>query len=322
MSAAKLKLPDAHAMAVAKARLKAWWNGEAFDPASVPTEETPPEAPPEAPTPADAPASAEATLFTPDAPAPVSEAETADPRLAALARCWGAGRVFPGDKTSDALHPARLGLKATDMLGVIGPGLAAPILALAHTHPGPIQALEWREETRNALTAGLKAASAPSRILSVPFDLETGQLPADGFDGLVVLEAFAYCGNPSRLAVQMARSLKAGAGAVVDTYVGEPGPHAGPAFASAFAEPQLLPRKQLEALLFEAGFKIEADEDETDAHVSLAKEGFKALAAALDGGLSPAGLKEAAWEAETWRARLALLQQGRLERRLYTLRKR
>lgn len=295
-------LPSKRDLAIAKAKLSAWWQGADFDPASIPDD---------APTP-DRTNGADDLLFDGDDPAGT------EPRLLALQRFWGDGRLFPGDSAIEALAPVRVGAAASGVLGVFGPGLIGPVSAMAVAHPGAIQVYEWRDSAVQALAAGLARGGLKSRVKAQLFDLETSHLQADSIDGLVCLDAFSFCGHPARLAVQFAKALKPGCGAVIETYVGAPGPHLAAGFASAFLEPQILAAETLNGLLFEAGFRIESDEDVTEDHLALAGAGIRRLAETLSDppSLTALALREIAWEAETWRARKALLNHGALERRL------
>ncbi|MGE0044167.1 MAG: hypothetical protein AB7T08_00260 [Hyphomonadaceae bacterium] len=299
---------------MARARFRAWWEGEEFDEAAaaaafeqaandVEPEPTPPEGEPDI--------FAEEPLELP-------------PRLAALAKLWGEGRVAPGDETAEALEPARLGLEANGVLAVLGPGLVAPLKALAGAHQGEIAAFEWRDETRGTLHEMLKRANL-SRIVPAPLDLDTWAPAAETYDGILSLDEFTYAANAPRLAVQIAKALKPGACAVIETYCAVPTPALPPAFAASFAEPQLRPAGDIAEVLTDAGLTVEANEDLSAEHGELARNGFKrleaALAEAVGEGLDPNVMREIAWEAEAWRERLKLLAQKRLERRRLIVRK-
>jgi SAM-dependent methyltransferase len=296
-------LPSKRDLAIAKAKLSAWWQGAEFDPASVVVDADP------APEKDDA---AEDLLFEGDDPS------HSEPRLAALQRFWGEGRLSPGDSAAEALLPVRAGVPASGLLGVFGPGLVGPVSAMAVAHPGQIQTYDWRDIAVPGLLAGIKRGGLRSRVKAQLFDLETSALQADSLDGVVCLDAFSYCGHPARLAVQLAKALKPGCGAVIETYVGQPGPHLAAGFASAFLEPQIVAAETLTELLFEAGLRIESDDDITAEHLDLARAGMRRLAESLSDPppLTALALREIAWEAETWRARKAMLSANVLARRL------
>lgn len=300
---------DKRARALSTARFKAWWNGQNFDETAF-----------EAEIAAAMEATANDAVAGKAGGAPTGEADLfdpePDPRITALELVWGDARLTPGDDTMEELAAARVATPDEGLFAVSGVGLAAPVLAVAQGFPGRIAVFEWRAETRAALTARLKAAGLAERAPVKAFDLETGHYGDDTLDGLLSVDDFTFCENPARLAVQIARSLKPGCGAVIEAYTATPGPDLAPAFASAFAEPQLHSTAKVGELLFEAGLRIEEEEDLTALHVEWARAGFQRLKTSLDGvKLKPRGLQELAWEMETWRARLRLLDARRMERR-------
>jgi hypothetical protein len=304
--ALKLPLPklDKRGVAIARARFAAWWEGADFDPAAA-------AAAFEAQAAAAAnDAGVEADLFKLEAP-PV------DLRLEALQRIWGEGRVLPGDAAVEATFPTKLELSTTAQLAVFGPGLAAPVAALAQTHLGELKVSEWREETQAYLKFGVAKAGLDKRVAVSAIDLETFAAPVGSFEGLVSFDDFTYADNGARLAQQIAKALKPKASAVIETYAALPGGDLSPAFATAFSEPHLRASGDIQNLLSETGLTIVAHDDVTDEHLANARAGFKRLADALAEGppLAPGAGRELAWEAEAWRVRMRLLATRRLERR-------
>lgn len=309
MAVALKALFDKRKLALTRARFRAWWEGDEFDEAA---------------------ALAEIEAHLTEEPANDAEAELFDepeyempPRLEALSTLWGAGRVRPGDATADALQPARLGLEPEGLLAVLGPGLAAPLIALADAHPGKIEAFEWREEAIEALKHGVQKAQLGDRVSVTRIDLEAHVFTPGAYDGLLSTDDFAYCGYPPHLAQQIMKCLKPGACAVLEAYVGLRGEELAAAFASSFAEPQVRAHGDLLQFFTDAGLALEADEDLTDEFLAAARGSFKELGVRLSeaGNLQPAAARELAWEAEAWRVRLKLLAQRRLERRRFIVRK-
>ncbi len=307
---------DKKKLALTRAKLRAWWDGAAYD--------------------------EEAALAAYEAKLAADAANTANensgdvedelfdeipydlpPRLAALALLWGDNRVRPGDATGEGLEPARLGLAADGVLAVLGPGLSAPVEALAAAHPGRIEVFEWREETLDALKHGVKQAKLTDRVNVARIDLEAHVFTPASFDGILSIDDFAYCGFPPHLAQQLMKSLKPGACAVVEVYVGLKGGELATAFASSFAEPQIRAHGDVLQVFKDTGFALEADEDLTDDFLATARQAFKNLGERLTqaGGIEPSSARELAWETEAWRMRLKLLAQRRLERRRFVLRK-
>lgn len=308
MAAALKTLFDKRKLGLAKAKLRAWWDGEDFDEES-------------------ALKAIEEALA--NDPGDGGESELFDelpfdmpPRLTALSKLWGDGRIRPGDDTLDVLEPARLGLAPEGVLAVLSPGMAAPLIALSGAHPGKIDAFEWREETFEALQYGVRKAKLDNRVTTARIDLEAHVWPAAAYDGLLSIDDFAYVGFPPHLAHQLIKCLKPGACAVIECYAGLPAKEMATAFASSFAEPQIRAPGDVLQFFIDVGFKLESDEDLTEEFLDLARQRFKRLGEALqDGGLDPASARELAWEAEAWRMRLKLLAQRRLERRRFVLRR-
>lgn len=311
--AAKKALFDKKSVALTRAKLRAWWEGEPFNEEAAIAEF---EAKLAAEPAANDTDGAESELF--DAPP-----YELPPRLRALAVLWGDNRVRPGDATADKLEPARIGLPPEGVLAVLSPGLAGPMMAVAAIHPGKIEVFEWREETFEALQHGLKEANLDERVTVSRIDLEAHVFAAGAYDGLLSIDDFAYSGYPPHLAQQIMKCLKPGACAVVECYVGLKTPELATAFASSFAEPQIRARGDVLQFFADAGLVLEADEDMTDDFLFTARSAFKQLGERLQaaGQLEVAVARELAWEAEAWRMRLQLLATRRLERRRFVLRK-
>lgn len=306
MALALKTLLDKRRMAMTRAKLKAWWEGEEFDAAAA-------EAAFE--TQALANGNADDALFEPPEFIP-------PPRLAALSVLWGEGRVRPGDDAADKLEVARLGLPAEGVLAILGPGLIAPVAAVAAEHPGSIEVFEWREETVEGLTHGVAKAKLDGRTSITRVDLEAHAWTPAHFDGLWSMDDFAYCSYPTHLAQQIMKCLKPGACAVVEAYVGLPCAEFATAFASSFAEPQIRAHGDVLHIFADTGLVLEGDEDLTEEFLDMARAGFKALGERLSADkIDAAGAQELAWEAEAWRMRMKLLAQRRLERRRFILRK-
>jgi SAM-dependent methyltransferase len=280
---------DKRKLALTRAKLRAWWEGEAFDEAA-------------------AKAAIEAELANAANENDAAEDELFDapqyelaPRLKALAMIWGEGRVRPGDPTGEKLEPARLGLSEDSLLAFFGPGLEAPVRAVAEAHAGKID----------------------ERVTAARIDLEACTFTPAHYDGVLSVDDFAYCAYPPRLAQQIMKALKPGGCAVVECYVGVKSEAFATAFASAFAEPHVRAHGDLLQFFADTGLLLEADEDLTEEFLATSRGAFKALGQRLTeaGSLEPAVARELAWESEAWRMRLKLLAQRRLERRRFILRR-
>src|SRR5688572_30323814 len=287
--AAKKSLFDKRKVALTKARLRAWWAGAEFDSEAAAAE-------------IDAQLAANDLGGADDALFDEPEFDL-PPRLTALATLWGEGRLRPGDDTADGLEPARIGVAADGVLAVWGPGLGGPVIAIAAAHPGPIEVFEWREESIEALNSQLRKARLSNRVTVTKIDLDAHVWPAAHYDGLWSVDDFAYVGFAPHLAGQVYKSLKPGACAVVEAYVGLPNPELKTAFASSFAEPQIRAHGDVLQTFIDHGLLVEADEDVTDEFLDLARAGFKRLESALldAANFDPLMARELAWEAEAWR---------------------
>ncbi|HWA21403.1 MAG TPA: class I SAM-dependent methyltransferase [Caulobacterales bacterium] len=296
-----MKLLNPQERALTGAKLRAWWEGEAFDAeAFLAAQEAAPE-----------------TANDPDLTPDLFDAPR-DYRLDALQRLWGEGRIAP-PMAGEGEAYAALGLSAAAEVALLGPGLYADVAPVLSAKA--VKLLEWRSETM----AALAAASADKANVSVEaLDLDVTTLPAEAFDALVSFDEFSYAANPMRLALQIARTLKPGAKALIEIYVGGPDPDFDAAFASAFAEPQIHQHNVIAHALTEAGLDIEADEDVSAVHVAAARAAFHAFSekAATMGAMPPREAQELHWETQTWRTRLTLLIHARLQRRKFLVHRR
>lgn len=311
MAVALKALFDKRQLALTRARLRAWWEGETFDQDAAIAE-------------------IEASLVAANDAEDGFESELFDapefapsPRLVALSLIWGEGRIRPGDSTADKLEPALINLAPDGVLALLGPGHIGPLGAVAAAHPGPIEVFEWREETFEALQHAIASAKLGDRVTATRIDLEAYVFTPNHFDGLLSTDDFAYCSYPPHLAQQIMKTLKPGASAMVESYVGGRIAEFSTAFATAFAEPHVRAHGDLVQFFRDTGLKIEADEDLTEDFLATARQGFAQLSGKLSetGALEVASAQELAWEVEAWRMRLRLLTQRRLQRRRFILRK-
>lgn len=284
-------------LAVTRAKLRAWWEGEPFDEAV-----------------------ARAAIGAQANDEGLAEAPEPSPRLKALAMAWGEGRIRPGDPAYEALAPQRMGVPPGGALALMGPGLVGPLVAVTSAHPCRVDVFEWREETVDVLA---RASAKLPRVEFTRIDLETHEFPQGVYDGVLSVDDFTYARAPSRLARQIRYALKPGACAIVECYAGAKKGETAAAFASSFAHPQIRAHGELLQHFAETGLALEADEDVTEDWRKAARRCFARLAARLAAHRNvEAGVaRELAREAEAWRRRLALMAQGRLARRRLVLRK-
>ncbi|MGE3302455.1 MAG: methyltransferase domain-containing protein [Hyphomonadaceae bacterium] len=290
---------DPRQRALAGARFRAWWEGEAFDESLALAALEGVKA--EAANPAEA-GDLDRRLFGP----------AADPRLEALQLLWGEGRLAPD---ADAALAALLALAPEEKIALLGAGLYASAAAFANDTEGRLTIYEWRAETRAALEHGLSEHGLAAKVELLDLDVTT--LPGEAFDALASFDEFTYAANPKRLALQIVRALKPGGRAAIEAYCGAAGEDYGAAFASAFAEPQIHSEAVLAQALSEAGLEVVQDEDVSLAHIMAARDAFQRFASAAGEGAGGEGarMRELDWETRTWRARLRMLASARLQRR-------
>ena len=321
-------------------RLGAWWDGRDYV-APAPTEEGAEGAKAEEPA---KPSKAEAQpkqmpaknepqpeLKSEPKPEPATEAMAAEPvpepllpeldtasiRIKALETIWGEGRLAPGSATLDTMmldavleHADKLG-----GIGFIGPD-AALLNAFASRSERAAHAAEWRAGCADRLKALAPKAVIEACDLDRPRNFGEHTL-----EGVVSLEAFAFADHKAGLAHRVCRSLtEHGRWVFLDTTrnTAKTPPEA---FASAWAEPQLLTNDDIHEFLQHAGFGSIRKEPVTELVLSAAREGYARLAQVLEGAATQGldgregalFLQELAWEAQSWRARTRALEGGALE---------
>lgn len=285
-------------------RLGAWWDGRAYSPGEAPPDGEKAEKPK-----SKRPIKTEAK----SAPAPVkaAAASVSGPasRIAALETLWGAGRFSPASTdlysriTSilpDLENPSSevFGLLNSDpawlgqLLGSLG---AIPVIA------------EWRSPCIDRF-----------RKEYPDFDAFTGDLDRPSFDpgSLRVAfsqDAFAFADHKAGLASRMTRSLAPGGQwLVLDTVRGKPAKSLAPAFASAWAEPQLPTEEEIIEVCETAGLELVRDGDDLTGDLTQAcrksldlfNESLEdRLSSALDHVNKAVFMQELGWEAETWKWR-------------------
>jgi|CXWL01.1.fsa_nt_gi hypothetical protein len=311
MAGALNALFDKRKLALTRARLRAWWDGQDFNREAALAE-------------IEAKLIAANENLSGDADDELFDEPPFEPppRLVALATLWGEGRIRPGDASAEAQAISALGLAPDGVLAVFGPGQIAPVVALAGAHPGKIEVFEWREEALEAVQYGVRKAKLDARVTVSRIDLEAHVFAPNAYDGLLSIDDFAYCGYPPHLAQRILKCLKPGAAALADCYVGFWAAEFATAFATSFAEPQIRPHGDLLQFFTDVGLQIESDDDIAEEFMGFAREGFKQLGGRLsEAKLDVAAARELAWEAEAWRVRLKLMAQRRLDRRRFLLRK-
>lgn len=318
---------DAEKAALWRAKFLAWWDGKDFDAEAFEAERaeiaeraalaksTKPEPPP--PARPKKQTADEGDLFDPPAGPEAA-------RITALGHVWGAGRIMPGDDDDDRMNLARLGAPAGAGLALVGPGGAACVKAIARGHVGPVTVYEWREETRPGLLVAAKRLDRANPVEVIGVELETFAAPSGRFDGVISFDDFSFAPDATQLGRQMAKMMTPGGVLLVEAYCQRSSADLREAFSSAFAEPRPLSVDVLTDAFFEAGLRVDSQDDITDDHLRQARGAFRKLSHTLEtsGGLDAAVAREIAWEAEAWRARVGLLSRRVLERRQFVLSRR
>jgi hypothetical protein len=249
------------------------------------------------------------------------ELDTASIRIKALETIWGEGRLAPGSATLDTMlldevleHAHKLG-----GVGFIGSD-AALLNAFANRSERAAHAAEWRPGCAERLKT-----LAPKAVIET-CDLDRPRGFGDHtLEGMVSCEAFAFADHKAGLAHRVCRSLaEHGRWVFLDTTrnTAKTPPEA---FASAWAEPQLLTNDDIHEFLQHAGFGTIRKEPVTELVLSAAREGYARLGQALEhaaaqgleGREGALFLQELAWEAQSWRARTRALEGGALEVNLW-----
>lgn len=242
-------------------------------------------------------------------------------RIKALETIWGEGRLAPGSAALDQMmldavleHADKLG-----GIGFIGPD-AALLNAFASRSERAAHAAEWRTGCAERLRA-----LAPKAVIEA-CDLDRPRGFGDHtLEGVVSCEAFAFADHKAGLAHKVCRSLtEHGRWVFLDTTrnTAKTPPEA---FASAWAEPQLLTNDDIHEYLQHAGFGTVKKVAVTEQVLAAAREGYARLGQALENAAAQGlqgregalFLQELAWEAQSWRARVRALEGGALEINLW-----
>ena len=254
-------------------------------------------------------------------PEPPPAVDSAGIRIKALETIWGEGRLAPGSATLDQMMLDAV-LEHADKLG--GIGFIGPDAALLNAFAGRSERAAHAAEWRTGCVERLKALAPKAVIEACDLDRPRG-FGDHTLEGMVSCEAFAFADHKAGLAHKVCRSLtEHGRWVFLDTTrnTSKTPPEA---FASAWAEPQLLTNDDIHEYLQHAGFGTVKKEPVTELVLAAAREGYARLGKALeeaasqgfDGREGALFLQELAWEAQSWRARVRALEGGALEINLW-----
>lgn len=316
-------------------RFGAWWNGREYVPSGdeeasepvadndpVPDElvseeaEKPARKSPDKPKAKPAPADTQGGVLSPT-----------ESRIAALEVLWGEGRFAPGSaeilsRLTDGMKPVETGMDSR--FGVVNgdPALVSHLMGTSRSCP---VIAEWRRPCADRF-----------KLQFADFDILFGDLDRPSFepgslDLLVSTDAFAFSDHKSGLAVRALRSLAPGGQWIVlDTVRGKAKGSLSPAFASAWAEPQICDDHEIIEVCESAGFDQSGDEDDLSGDVIQAsRTAFERFGQNLEDKLGErihqvnkaVFMRELAWEAESWKWRERALAGELIHSKMWKFRK-
>ena len=287
-----------------KARIGAWWHGKEFDREAYLQKVEEEEA---------------AKAAIPPKIKPLDDGKKISlppPRVAALETMWGRGRYVPGDGELDAMLIEAMG-RVKGRIGKIGllgvDAVSADVLAQAAGEA--VELVEWRDPCVKRSSELTENARVSKTDLDRMNRFEDGSLKS-----MISIDALTYVDHKAGLCSRVYRALRDGGRWAVVDYSANPDFKSQTAFASAWAEPQLLHGENLQSTLETTGFKFVRRVDATRVVIEAVKAAFARLGPALEdvvaegvGGRDAAlMLQEVSWEAVAWRKRLNALETGQL----------
>ncbi len=287
-----------------KARIGAWWNGKDFDrEAYLQKVEKQQD-------------SKEVTSLKIKPLEDGKKVSKPTPRVAALETMWGRGRYVPGDGELDAILIEAMG-RVKGRIGKIGLlGVdAISTDVIAESVGEALELVEWREPCVKRSSELTENARVSSTDLDRMNRFEDGSLKS-----MLSVDALTYVDHKAGLCSRVYRALRDGGRWAVLDYSANPDFNPQTAFASAWAEPQLMHGEVLQQTLETTGFKFVRRVDVTRMVIDSVKAAFARLGPALEdvvaegiGGRDAAlMLQEVSWEAVAWRKRLKALEAGKL----------
>ncbi len=306
-------LAEPEGRAELKARIGAWWDGKEFDREAYLEQVRQDE---------------EAQAAIPPKIKPLDDGKRISkppPRIAALETVWGRGRYMPGDGELDAMLIEALG-KVKGRIGKIGLLGVDPVSTdvLAQAAGEALELVEWRSPCSKRSSELTDNARVSSADLDRMNRFEDGSLKA-----MLSVDALTYVDHKPGLSSRVYRALRDGGRWAVLDYSANPDFNSQTAFASAWAEPQLLHGEVIQETLETSGFKFVRRMDATRAVTQAAKAAFSRLGTALedvvaegaDGRDGALMLQEVSWEAVAWRKRLKALESGQLRADIWIVEK-
>lgn len=298
-------------------RFGAWWDGREYEPEAEADEDAAKAAPS-----ASDDTAAEDELFEPEEETilekpgiPPADTEADGARISALERLWGVGRFGPGACASEIIDELAGELLADGDIGMMG---ADPALLRAWTRRSGrgLYASEWRTDAIGRVRRAVPDVSV------INDDIDRAKaFPDDALAALATVNTLAFADHKAGLVSRAFHALKDGGKWVILDTVRTTAKTPPTAFASAWAEPQLIEKTEIDDLLEKSGFSAISSLNVTASVIETARERLNELGAALEttvaeGMSGPEGvlfLRELVWELKSWRARLKALEGGALQ---------
>ncbi len=304
------KILKPHGRAEFAGRVAAWWDGRDYVAA-------PPAEPSEADvTHFDMSVKQREAIDIQDGKAPPKSQTKLQLRMRALQLAWGEQRFAPG---SDLLDNKLLDMvfETANQAGALGFIGADPSLmsSCRDRTDRSLFAAEWRPGCLDVSKKSVSGVVISGADIDRPLCF-----PDRKIEGMLSVDAFAFADHKPGLAGRVFKALTGtGRWVAMDMVRNTPKTPA-PAFASAWAEPQLVTAEEVDAVLKATGFVAVRREDVTSMLVKAARHGITGLGAALERAMKegldgPDGavvLQEVAWEIQTWQARLRAMEGGAL----------
>lgn len=307
VAALKKFIPDDFA-----GRFSAWWDGRDYAPGAEPVSEEIPEK--------------ESHQKQKENKA-VDKRTPAATRIAALETLWGEGRFSPGSAELYArITEGMSGLEngADRLFGMLNgdPALTSHLMGMSAACP---VIAEWRQPCVKRFEDAFP-----------DFDVIYGDIDRPAFEPgslslLVSQDGFVYSDHKSGLAVRALRSLEPGGQwVVIDTVRDKAKGSLAPAFASAWAEPQICRSDEIIEIAEAAGFELTSGEDDLSGDVIQAcrsafdrfgQDVTSKLATRLEGVDKSVFVRELAWEAEAWKWRQRALAAELIHTKVWKFRK-
>jgi len=287
-------LSDAGRFDLLRGRLRAWWEGEDFEPVEAgPVAEAEPE-----------PAAA---------PEPPTVEEWTKARQEIVQKLWGEGFSTPGEAEHVKMLVKPLGLTAKQSVMDINPGLGGTSRVIAEDTGAWVTGLE---ADNNLASAGMELSVMGGLAKKAPiqyFEPPKIEVRGNTMDAMISKEALYVLPEREILFEEVYKVLKPIGQVLFTDYMLPKDNHTSPALEEWIATEHPTPMPwsvdQTVKRLKDIGFEVRVSEDMTDQLKALVMRGWKDLVSGIKPGeLSAAAAGAMVGEAEIWCRRLALFE--------------